>query len=113
MRVSVQFVKPSDDTDYISRGINVAGNCVVVAVGGISLGLIASCVLKPLGYTKFVRILATAIPVTIGAFGVVGALVSTAFVAGMITAYVKFKKCNRLDVLNQRQVCDLPFETLF
>lgn len=71
-----EFVKRSGDYDLVSGGINIIANLAVVAIGGISLGAISYLALKALGFSGIATTTATAIPVTIGAFGVAGVIVT-------------------------------------
>lgn len=63
----------NNDIYYItgikSSVINLIGNGTVVAIGGLGLGLVNNVGLKALGFSKVTTTIATAIPVTIGAFG--------------------------------------------
>ncbi|MCE2982755.1 MAG: hypothetical protein LW832_04220 [Parachlamydia sp.] len=79
MSFPFEFAKRSGDYDFISPIVNFTGNACVVAVGGISLGVISNLALKALGFSEITSTVATAIPVTLGAVGIIGAVVGGCF----------------------------------
>ncbi len=54
---------------WIAPIINITGNLAVLAIGGISLGTISFLAFKALGYAKIAATIASAVPVSIVAFG--------------------------------------------
>lgn len=74
MGFPIQFAKSTGDYDFFSPIINVTGNAAVLAVGGLSLGALSYVALKALGFSKMATSIATAVPVSIGAIGVVVAI---------------------------------------
>lgn len=89
MSFPFEFAKKSGDYDFFSPIINFTGNAAVVAVGGISLGAISYLALKALGFSKIATTISTAIPVAIGAFGVVGAIVGGSIFIAMLIGVTK------------------------
>jgi len=75
MSFPIEFVKKTGDYDFFSPIINFTGNAAVVAVGGSGLGGISYLALKTLGFSNIATTTATAIPVVIGAAGLVGTIV--------------------------------------
>ncbi|WP_068469499.1 hypothetical protein [Candidatus Protochlamydia phocaeensis] len=82
----IQFARSQGDYDFISPIINITGNATVLAVGGISLGVITTLALKALGFSKLTTSLAAAIPITIGAFGTGVALIGAGFIISILIA---------------------------
>lgn len=73
MSFPFEFAKRTGDYDFVSPIINFTGNAAVVAVGGISVGAVSYLALKALGFSKIITAIGTAIPVTIGGIGIIGA----------------------------------------
>lgn len=89
MKFPIEFAKSTGRFDIISPFINFTGNAAVVAVGGISLGAISMIALKALGFSATATAIATAIPVSIGAFGVAGLIVGGAILISILVAASK------------------------
>ena len=89
MSFPIEFVKSSGDFDCLSPVVNFTGNAALVAVGGISLGAIAYLALKALGFGEVVTTIATAIPITIGVIGVIGAIAGSALLLAIGIAFVR------------------------
>lgn len=89
MSFPYEFSKKSGDYDFFSPIINSTGNAMIVAAGGISLAAISYLVLNALGFSTLGTTLATAVPVTIGAFGIIGAVVGASISIAMCIAIVK------------------------
>ena len=88
----IQFIKGSESR-YGNGGtislLNAAANAAVVAVGGIALGGISYVALKALGFNGVAAGVMTAIPITIGAIGVVGSVVFIGFALVMTNGVSK------------------------
>lgn len=80
----IQFAKePKTPYNFLdsSFAINAIGNGAVAIVGGIVLGTLAQVALKALGFTQIADVIALAIPVTLGAFGVVAIAIGCGLIA--------------------------------
>lgn len=78
-----EFAKRNGDHDFFSPIINFTGNATVVTVGGVSLAAISYLGLKALGFSEIAITVATAIPVTIGAVGMISGIVGGCFFIAM------------------------------
>jgi hypothetical protein len=80
----IQFMKPQGGYLDLAPLVNLTGTCAVAAVGGISLGAIACCALKALGFSKigssvaFATIGVSALPFGVAVLG--GAVLVTTWV---------------------------------
>lgn len=88
----IEFAKRSGDYDFFSPLINFTGNAGVIAVGGMSIGTISYFALKRLGFNKIAITAGTAIPTTIGAFGVAGVVLGGYIFVSLINEIFKPKK---------------------
>lgn len=89
MGFPIEFAKKAGPYDFGTDAINFIGNAVVVAVGGISLGLITAYALKALGFGNTVTAISTAIPVTIGIFGAAVAIAGCICVGAIIVCVIQ------------------------
>ena len=89
MHFPFEFVKSGGAYDFFSPIVNSIGNAVVLAVGGISLGAISYLALKALGFSEIATTIATAIPITIGAVGIVGVIVGISVFIAMLIGLAK------------------------
>lgn len=89
MSFPFEFVKTRGDYDFISPVANLTINAAVVAVGGISLGAISYLALQALGFSKVTATIATAIPVTMGVAGMIGAAMGVSFFIVMCIEFTK------------------------
>lgn len=85
----IQFAKePKEAYGFLSPQFmtNAFGNGAVAIVGGISLGVIAHVALNALGFPNIANIIALAIPVVLGAFGV--ATIAVGLGTGALLLYI-------------------------
>ncbi len=83
-----EFSKRSGDYDFISPIVNFTGNAAVLAVAGISLGIISNLAFKALGFNTVATSIATAIPVTLGIAGIGAAIIGAACIAAIFYAFI-------------------------
>lgn len=84
----IEFIKPEGHS-FLADAFNFGANSAVVAVGGFCLATITYMALKALGFSKMATTIATAIPVTIGAIGVVGTVATVTFFSLGIVALLR------------------------
>jgi len=77
------------DYDFARPLVNLTQGAIAVAVTGIGLGVILNIALKALGFSKIAVTVSTAIPITIGAVGVVGTIVGIGFFIALAIAVGK------------------------
>ena len=90
MSFPLEFVRSTGDYDFITPTINLTINAAIIAIGGISLGVISHLAFKALGFSALSTGIATAIPVTIGAIGIAGAVAGAACFITMGIAVAQF-----------------------
>lgn len=87
-----EFSKPSGQYDFFSQTINVLGNSLILTAGAVGLAVISNFALKALGFSGLASTIVKAIPITIGAIGVLGitaGLIGGAFLLYMVTSIAK------------------------
>lgn len=89
MSFPFEFTKRSGYYDFFSPVINFIGNASVVAVGGISLGAISYLALKALGFSVIKTTTLTAIPITVGALGIMSTAVGIYVFIAMLPERLK------------------------
>jgi hypothetical protein len=89
MSFPIEFSKPRGDYDFISSSINLAGNAMVVAVGGISVGAISALALQALGVKGTATAIVTALPFVVGTVSAITAIAAIASVVAIALAIGK------------------------
>lgn len=98
MQFPIEFMKNRGDFDFISPLMNFTGNAAVVAVGGISLAVIANCALKILGFPGAAVKIGTAIPIAIGVIGALGVIAGVGLFAWIVYTFMEALKSVRSKV---------------